>query len=173
MIAEKLRLIGKIAKLHGFEGEALIIFEEAYLKKITKTEWLFLIIDGLPVPFFVSKIDQRSDTSIIVKFADIDSAKAMQPFIGCEIAITDKGQKVSKGKYSYSDISGYRTIDENRIEIGIVRNVINYNENYVLQIFKGDKEILIPVAEEIIISIDDKKKLIILKIPEGLLELYD
>lgn len=171
MIAEKLRLIGKIAKLHGFEGDALIYFDETYLKKISKAEWVFLTIDGLPVPFFISKLDLRSDSTAIIRLTDIDSAEDMEKLLGCEFAIIETGKGRKSSNLSQANISGYSVIDENAGEIGKAASVLNFNDNMVLQVIKGNKEILVPVAEEIIINVDDSKKIISVCLPEGLLEL--
>jgi 16S rRNA processing protein RimM len=171
MIAEKLRHIGKIVKLHGFEGDALIIFDEAFSKKITKAEWVFLIINGLPVPFFISKLDIRLDSTAIIKLSDIDSSEDIKKLIGCEVAIIETGRGRQSNNISQTDIAGYRVIDENAGEIGNATSVLNFNNNIVLQVFKCNKEILIPIAEEIILNIDDSKQIISVSLPEGLIEL--
>ena len=61
------RRIGHLSKLHGFEGEAVMVADSLFPKNIDKTEWVFLKIDGLPVPFFVSNIHVRSETVAIIK----------------------------------------------------------------------------------------------------------
>jgi 16S rRNA processing protein RimM len=171
MIAEKLRHIGKIVKLHGFEGDVLIIFDEAYSKKISKAEWVFLTIDGLPVPFFISRLDIRSGSSAILRLSDINSSDDMGKFIGCEVSIIESGRGRKSNNLSKADIAGYSVIDGFSGEIGKVTCVLNFNENMVLQVNKGDREILIPIAEEIILNIDDSKKIISVLLPEGLIEL--
>lgn len=171
MNAEKLRHIGKIVKLHGFEGNALIIFDEAYLKKISKTEWVFLSIDGLPVPFFIIKFDLRSDTSAIIKLSDIDTSEEMEKLLGCEVSIIESGRARKTNNLSQTDIADYSVIDEKAGEIGKATTVLNFNDNLVIQVFKGDREILIPVAEEIILNIDDTQKIISVSLPDGLIDL--
>ena len=172
MIAEPLRYIGKFSKLHGFDGEAFLIFDEAYSKKIIKTEWVFLTIDGLPVPFFVSNIDIRSNSSAVIKLLDIDSSEKMSEYIGCEVSVVDSGRNNKNKQFDITGIKGFTVIDASKGTIGIANELLNFNDNLVMQIFNGNLEILIPVAEEIILVVDEKKKIISVQLPEGLLELY-
>jgi 16S rRNA processing protein RimM len=172
MIAEPLRYIGKLSKLHGFDGEAFLIFDEAYSKKITKTEWVFLTIEGLPVPFFVSDIELRSTSTAIIKLLDINNSNDMKQYIGCEVSVVYSGKDKKNSKFEISGIKGYAVIDVTTGTIGIANELLNYNDNLVMQIFNGKQEILVPVAEEIILAIDEKKKIISVQLPEGLLELY-
>jgi 16S rRNA processing protein RimM len=170
MIPEKLRVLGKLSKLHAFEGEAVLISEWEFSKNDTKTEWVFLKIDGPPVPFFISSFRLRSETSAILKFEDINSEKQMLPYIGMEVFIEDKRKnRVPRKK---SEVEGYQVTDTNKGLVGIAKTVLNYNQNFLLQVFRNDQEILIPVNESIIIDIDDRKKNITARLPEGFLDLY-
>jgi 16S rRNA processing protein RimM len=172
MLAENHRRIGKLTKLHGIHGEAVLIADTIFPKKFEKTEWLFLLIDGLPVPFFVSDIAVRTENFAVIKLADIHSSEEMEEFVGYEVMIQEqKKRKSSKSLESIKNIKGYIVIDSKHGEIGIARTILNYQENYLLQLFEGTKEILIPVHEQTITDIDDNTKTIFVTTPEGLLEL--
>jgi 16S rRNA processing protein RimM len=173
MSAENHRRIGKLIKLHGIHGEAVLIADTIFPKKFEKTEWLFLLIDGLPVPFFVSEITVRTESSAVIKLADVHSSEEMEEFIGYEVAIQEskKKRRSSKSLETIKDIKGYVVIDSQHGEIGIAKTILNYQENYLLQLFKGTKEILIPVHEQTITDIDDNTKTIFVNTPEGLLDL--
>ena len=166
------RRIGRLTKLHGFEGEAILIADDFFPKKIDKTEWVFMKIDGLPVPFFVSKIHLRSESAANIKLLDISSSIDMQKFLGNEIYIEETSkQKSSRVIVSKNDIKNYTIIDSKEGNIGIAETIINLNGNYLLQLFKNDREILIPVSDEFILEIDDKQKVIFVSVPKGLLDL--
>jgi 16S rRNA processing protein RimM len=171
MFAENHRHIGKIAKLHGFEGEAILLSGSVFPKKIEKTEWVFLLIDGLPVPFFISSIFLRSDSSAIIKFADINTAEEMEEFIGFDVLIEETNKRKSKTFSYFEDIKGFTVIDNKHGSIGIVKSVINYKDNYLLKVIKVNREILIPYNDSLIIKINSKSKTLLIDMPEGLLEL--
>ena len=172
MLSENYRSIGKFTKLHGYNGEVILCSEGIFQKKIEKTEWVFLYLDGLPVPFFVSSFYLRTDTTAIIKLEDIDSSDEMQKYVGLEVNIIDLAPTSRKKRKSNSlEVEGYKVLDKTYGEIGVAKTVINYSKNFLLQVFKGETEILIPVQEEIILDIDDKSKTIHVNIPEGLLDI--
>ena len=170
MAPENLRLLGKLSKLHAFEGEAILIAEWSFSKKDSKTEWVFIIIDGLPVPFFISSFRIRSDNSAIIKLNDVNGDKEMQPLIGLEVFVDDKKKKAINRKDS--DVDGYLVIDKNLGLIGQAKTVLNYKQNFLLQVFRDGNEILIPVNETIILGINDSEKTIETHLPEGFMEIY-
>ena len=172
MFAENLRLIGKLSKLYGFDGEAILVADNSFPKKIEKTEWVFLVIDGLPVPFFVLRFSIRTDSSAIIKLEDISSVEKMEQLLGREIFIEETRKKNARKLKPENSIKGYIVTDKIKGDIGIANDVINYNDNYLLQVYKSETEILIPVSDEIIIEINDRNKTILVNTPEGLLDLY-
>jgi 16S rRNA processing protein RimM len=173
MPSENHRHIGKLAKLHGIGGEVLILSDSIFPKKIEKTEWVFLSIDGLPVPFFISSFELRSESSAVVKFADINSAEEMQEFIGFDVLIEEKRTKKSRAFSFSEDIAGFNVVDCKNQSIGKVKSVLNYQENCLLQVFSGNREILVPYNENTVIKTDKLSGIIVINIPDGLLELND
>lgn len=171
MNSENFRLLGKLVKLHGYEGEALLISENVFSKKDTKTEWVFILIDGLPVPFFISAFRSRSEDSAIIKIEDINSDTDMQPYVGMDLFIEERKSRRIQKQDGNNDVDGYVVIDKTLGTIGIAKTVLNFNKNFLLQVFKDKEEILIPVNENIIKDIDDKRRTISTELPEGFIDL--
>jgi 16S rRNA processing protein RimM len=168
-----LNKLGTISKLHGFKGEAVVNTDRPLNKSIEKTEWVHLMIDGLPVPFFVLNITLRNENSVIVKFEDVDTSAKMEPFIGTEVFTEEKNApRRRKVKDEMPNIQGYIVTDTHYGPIGIAHELIDYSGNLLLQVFKNETEILIPVSDETITDINPKKQQITITTPEGLLELY-
>jgi 16S rRNA processing protein RimM len=97
----------------------------------------------------------------------------MKKLIGSNVLIKNAGKRKS---FKISDIpakiSGYKVNDTNNNTVGIAGEVLNYSGNYLLQILNNKKEILLPLNDESISEIQEDKKIIVVKIPDGLLELY-
>ena len=75
-------------------------------------------------------------------------------------------------KFYYHDVIKYLVIDENFGEIGKIKNI---KENISQDLFVIDyksNDVLIPIHDEFIINVDRDKKQIIVKTPEGLIDLY-
>ena len=60
----------------------------------------------------------------------------------------------------------------NRGNTGIVSKIIEMPQQFLLAIEFNGKEILVPIVDEIVKSIDHKTKTIYMEAPEGLIELY-
>jgi 16S rRNA processing protein RimM len=171
MLVENQRRIGRLVKLLGIEGEALLLGENNLPKKIEKTEWVFLLIDGNPVPFSVSSIILRTENSAIIKFTNINTAEEMQEFIGFDVLYEEAKKHRSKASPFSESVNGYKVIDLKQGTIGLVKSLLNYQDNYLLQVFHGNREVLIPYNENIVVEIDELKKIISINAPDGLLEL--
>jgi 16S rRNA processing protein RimM len=50
--------------------------------------------------------------------------------------------------------------------------VVDLAANPLFQIINGEKEVLIPLIDGLVKSVDRKNKQLIIKAPEGLIELY-
>src|SRR3954462_6667366 len=63
--------IGRINKAVGYKGDVSCLVTLGHPEKLLKHKFLFVIIEGLPVPFRIEKIEIRGE-EMIVKFEDIN-----------------------------------------------------------------------------------------------------
>lgn len=164
---------GKIIKTHGFKGEliASVGFDIPGISE--KTEYVFIEIEGLLVPFFFESVICTGKNALNIKFEDVNSEDASRRLCGCslwlsKILLTEKLKK----KFELSDFSGYKIIDTAKGEIGKLVSIIEMPQQQLFLINFRSKEILIPVAEEIIIRVDKKTKTIFVDTPIGLIDMY-
>jgi 16S rRNA processing protein RimM len=66
---------------------------------------------------------------------------------------------------------GYRVVDRTKGLLGTVSGLEEYPMQTLFRIRREEKEILIPVHEDLILSIDPEKKEIVMELPEGIEEL--
>ena len=174
MIKSDTRLIGTLAKLHSFKGRFVLISETSISEDIENWESVFLEIEGLLVPFFIDHITITSDTSVIIGFEDIDSSEKAKEFVSSKVfQLLTLAGKEEKIEVVPEHMSGYTVIDKKVGNIGKIDKILDYNQNLLFRIVKGKQEILIPLSEEFIISINHKKKEVIISAPEGLLDLNE
>ena len=164
-------LLGNILKADCFDGSVTIKVEEAFREKIPKMESVFLEIDGKPVPFFISESGSTVNNNLRLKLDGYDSIEKINEFIGCKVYLSSAGN----GKNKVLNSSGFTNFNVflpgDRL-LGEVTNIIE-NPGQILLILKSPegKEILIPFHEDFIVSINKKKKLIEMDLPEGLTEI--
>jgi 16S rRNA processing protein RimM len=165
--------IGTLAKLHGFKGEYVLVTDNSFPQKIEKWESVFILIDELPIPFFIASLRLTSENTALIIFDDINTSEQAKEFVGYQIYQTGKESDKKNKKTEENNLNGYKVFDVEAGYIGIIDSIIEYSQNILFRILDGDREILIPAIEEYILSIDPAKKEIHIESPEGLLNLND
>jgi 16S rRNA processing protein RimM len=159
-------------KVHGINGELILVTENLLKFEILETEQLFIRIDGLPVPFFLSTLEERNEKTFVLLFDSISSRDEADELVGCQVLIEQKKKKSSlKKKIQTATIVGYTVVDEKRGNIGIIEEIVEYPGHSVLKVVKNKNEILIPLHEDIILEVDDTEKKVFIAAPEGLIDL--
>jgi 16S rRNA processing protein RimM len=82
-------------------------------------------------------------------------------------------QPLGKEHYYLFQLSGCAVVTKDGEEIGLVKDILFVNENDLIVVEKGEREIFIPFSESICIGVDLAKKEIVIDPPEGLLDLNE
>jgi len=165
--------IGKIGKPHGVKGEVTMHIDDDVFDRID-ADYVILSIDGTLVPFFFEEYRFRTDETVLVKFTDIDTTDDAHRLTGCEVYFErNKSQAEESNELSWAEIVGFNVVDISAGNIiGKVENVNLSTINTLLEVRSSEgKEILIPAVNEIVISVDARKKEIAVALPDGLLEI--
>jgi len=166
-------LLGKIIKSYGFNGTVTVNLEKVFDGKIPEMESVFLETEGKAVPFLVSSCEIIDNTLIRITFDGYNSLEQISEFIGCRLYLTSSVKPENSGN-DLNRLTGYqvRTI-ENDI-VGTISEIIENPGQILLDILTSrDKKILIPLHQDFIVRIDNKKKIITMDLPEGLLEINE
>ena len=164
--------IGFLSKLQGYKGEFLLVSDYPFHKNIKKWESVFLEIEGLLVPFFIQSLRITTDSTAIIAFERITSSDTAKEYLSCNVYKEKKLLGNQKSKFNAESLSGYALIDTKYGIVGTIDSILNYNQNLLFRILSKKTEILIPVTEEYILSIDNQKKVITMQVPDGLLDLF-
>jgi 16S rRNA processing protein RimM len=169
MLTDNLVNIGKLTRVHGVEGKAIVVFESWALKQLQKTEWVFLNINRLPVPFFISSLEILSPTSAIIGLDGLDSIERIRPYINQEVLIAWEGKRKP---VALKSVAGYEIVHNDNDRIGQVIEVADFNGNVVARVKNSKGELWIPLNETTLQQINHSKKIIFVNLPDGLLDLY-
>ena len=71
-----------------------------------------------------------------------------------------------------SEVIGFTILDSEHGDIGIIESVNDSASQVLFEVKKGNKELLIPVTDDIITKVDRKSKTVHVTTPEGLVQLY-
>ncbi len=161
--------IGYISKSRGLAGEVTVIFNEPI--EAQSDDPLFIEINGGLVPYVIESISSRTDKSFI-KFEDIDTLEAANQLKGCSLYLPKEIRpELKRGEFYNDEVVGFIVEDAVAGELGSVSEVIQSGPNRLIQVLKGQKEILIPVNGPFLKSINRSKKKIKVELPDGFLEI--
>lgn len=166
--------IGYISKTHGVRGELVARLNNFSFEDIEKMELVFVIIDGLPVPFFIEEFYERNLDTIILKLEDVDSETEAKKIVEKSLFIFLKyisGNTIQSIKLSNSYI-GYTVVDSRVGQLGRLSDIIHNPQNPLLYITQGSREIYLPLQDKFIEEINESEHKIFVCCPEGLLSLY-
>lgn len=164
-------LFGRIVKVHGYNGTVTVRSEKELSEDIPRLESVFIEIDGKPVPFFVSGMEISGPENVKMRFRYYESVEKISEFNGCRIFYTTAGSDKSQPD-DFEGLIGCKVILKDRRLIGTITGILNNPMQDLLKITSpSDKEILVPLHEDLIISFNRVKKIVIAELPEGLTEL--
>jgi 16S rRNA processing protein RimM len=164
-------LLGKIIKLSGYEGVVAVKLEKNLTENIPRMESVFLEIEGKLVPFFISGFEYNGADILKLSFDGYDSKIKISEFIGCRIFLIS-GTAMTKHKDDPENLIGYEVFVKDEKLLGSISNVMINSEQWLINIKAlNNKNILIPFHEDFIVSLDKKRKVIIMNLPEGLTEI--
>lgn len=165
--------LGKIAKKFSFKGEILIYLDTDEPEIYQNLESVFVLMNRNLVPFFIDQATLHKDKFLRVKFEDVDSEVEADNLIGSEIYLPlNMLPKLEGNQFYYHEIVGFKVIDQRLGDIGTIHSVIENTAQPLFEIYKGDKQILIPMIDEFILQVNRTTKELLLNTPVGLVDLY-
>lgn len=102
------------------------------------------------------------------KFEGIDSHNKAKDMVGKTIfAYANKDDEIN---LIANYLIGFRVVNDNGINVGILKDVLWLPANDVYVVYNGEKELLIPIIPEIILSLDYENKEILISAIDGLID---
>lgn len=172
MDLERLQRIGKLGKPWGHQGDLTVHLDTVEVDDLSEAECLFVDIDGQKVPFFFSKLQDKG-RDVLVKFDDFHDPQAASILVGRDL-YAPPGLLVADGDEHWdpATLIGMQVADEVHGELGEVVALDGTEEHPVLVIRNGEEEVLVPLADELVVGIDAEQGHLVVRTPPGLLELY-
>ena len=167
---EEVVRIGYFAKPHGIKGE-LSLVTDYDLFEDESDPFLICEMDRIFVPFYVESFRYKSNSVILVKLENIDDEKSTKRFVNQEVFYPANRIKTpSREDFTWQRFAGYVLEDKTQGELGVITDVDETTINTLFRVDYRGKELLAPVADELVVSVDESRRKIIVSLPEGLLD---
>jgi len=167
----KLSKVGFINRTHGYKGNLHCVTEISNPEKLLKPDFMFILINGLPVPFFIEELEVNG-TEFYLKLEDINSDDDAKKILGKDLYAERMKEKKKNELMSWKDVKGYLATDDSFGEMGVITEVVEYPMQYIGKCIINEKEVLFPLNDDVVSEVDDDAKTISLDLPLGLLDIY-
>jgi 16S rRNA processing protein RimM len=163
--------IGQIIKPHGISGEMSFSFTTDIFDR-EEVPYFIFELEGILIPFFLTEYRFKSNTTALLKLEGIVNDEQARNFAGLTVYLPKSYlEKVEDTEIEVDYFAGFSLVDSEKGLLGVISEVDQTTENVLFVIPLKDDELLIPAGEEYIEKIDHDKKVIYVKLPEGLLDL--
>lgn len=164
---------GKAVKTNKKTADLIISVDADNPESYTEIKCLFIDIDGGLVPFFVEDLRPVGSDTFRVRIEDWNDPDKVQQLVGRKVYLpVTKLKDLGEEQFYFHDIIGYEMIDKTLGVIGKITDVFEPPEQVLLQVRHKEKDVLIPFADDLFISINKATEKLYMDLPEGLIDIY-
>ena len=167
--------IAQVLKSNGTDGELVMGFREIAPEDINLQEPVFIVFDGLPVPFYIESFSKRGNTKALVRLTGICSMEDVEEITGKAVYIEeDQLPEMSLEEDGFAALVGWMLLtpaedEEALIEVGEITDFLDIPNNPCIDVETENGAVMIPLHEDLILSVDPEYQEIIMQIPAGLI----
>ena len=160
-----LQKIAKVLKSNGTDGELLVSFFAMDPENLEISEPVFILFDGLPVPFFVQSLRRRGQNKALVHLNGIFDLKDCEEVCGKDIYLPADAE-AAYGEGDFSFLVGWELRDAGK-SLGRIADFVDIPGNPCLELEDGR---LVPLHEDFITAVDEDSAVVEMELPSGLLD---
>lgn len=166
-----MQLIGKITGIHGLGGE--LVFHHQLKRNTRFGQWDCLMIEinpGSYIPFFIQSIRNTTADECLCKLEEVNTRDEAKALLNKRIYSSIHYSVESGVQHDLQQYKGFVVYD-GELEIGPVVDTIDSTLNPMFVVRYRERDILLPSSHELIRTIQQADRKIVMELPQGLLEL--
>lgn len=165
--------LGKVVSKYSFKGEVLLKLDTDEPEIYEEMESVFVELGKNLVPFFILKSRLHKSTLLRISFEDISDEAAAESILGKSVYLPlSMLPKLSGNKFYYHEVIGFTLLDKVHGDIGIIQSINDSASQVLFEAIKDGKQLLVPVSDDIVEKVNRKAKVVHVRTPEGLVDLY-
>ena len=165
--------LGKIAKKFSFKGEVLIYLDTDSPEEYQDMESIFVEINKNLVPYFIENSSIHKNDFLRVQLEDVKNEEEADYLLGSEVYLPlTMLPKLEGNKFYYHEVIGFEIEDKT---LGVFGKIVSVNDTAAQPLFEvlnGNVEMLIPMIDQFLVKIDRESKIVLMDLPDGLIQLY-
>ena len=161
-----LHILGKISKTHGYNGTMALVADKPLGDELENLKEVFVVVDGLPVPFPVEEFALLTNTLAHVQLEFAGSLEEARKLVGCRV-YTDAPYGKQENEAGLEQWTGFAVRDSKYGDVGLIKKIEDYKGNVVMQIVDGEEETLISMYSGLVTGVDEHAKILYITAPDG------
>lgn len=163
--------LGKISKPFSYKGEVVLFLDVDEPQDYSQLDGVYVSINKKLVLYTINSIRINNNKAIVrfdgVEYKDLERLLGRELYLPLELLPPLEGNK-----FYFHEIIGFTVIDEEKGNIGTITAVYENAPQPLLSIDYEGKEILLPIIDQIITNVNRNERIMEVKSPEGLIDLY-
>ena len=165
--------VGKILRAHALSGEVAVYLDVDDLNRYLRSKYFYLEKETELQKFVVSSIKPTTGQVALVKFEVANSREDAENITGKEIYLPITAlPKLTGNSFYYHEVIDFEVIDEVYGGIGRIQKVLEMPAQDLFVVLHQSTEVLIPIVDAFLVSVDRVGKKIYMTLPDGLLDVY-
>lgn len=161
--------IGKIVRAHGIRGEVVVNPLTDFVDRFEDLESAFL--EGRATARYTIREVRYHKRQLLILFEGIDTRNLAEDHIGEFVSITkDEMVDLPDQTFFLFDVIGMKVYTESGEYLGEIAEIIEMPANDLWRV-EGERSILLPASENVILNVDKEERKVTVRIIEGLLDL--
>lgn len=163
--------IGHVIKTHGLKGEVQLFLDVDNPTEYQEMESILVQQNDSLIPFFIEHL-QINTSKTIAKFEEVDDIEQAKVLVASALYLPlDVLPDLKDGEYYLHQLVGMDLYDKDKY-LGKVKELFEIGPQDLISVIHREKEILIPIKDEILKKVDLQQNRIDAEIPDGLIDIY-
>ena len=164
---------GKVVKPHGLKGEIKVVPFSGVVSDVQIYAEIFLGYDSAEKKYTVKQCRAQGKFAIL-NLLDVNDRSSSELLVGQKIwVIKESLPELSTDEFYWHEMEGIEVVTDSGQRLGTVSSIMRTGAKDVLVVDGSGKEYLIPVVDEIIVSMDSANRVLTIAPFPGLLEINE
>lgn len=164
--------LGKIVKKYSFKGELILKLDTDQPEIYENLNAIFLDMGKTLVPYFIESSLFQKGNHMRIRFEDVNSEEEAEFLLKRDAYLPlDLLPKLKGNQFYFHEVTGFVLEDVNFGKVGIISSINDTSAQPLFVVTTDNTEILVPMVDDFIEQIDRVNKKIIVRTPEGLIDM--
>lgn len=164
---------GRVVRPQGLKGAVVVHVDADDPEKYRGLDAVLVELNGQLVPYLVENIQFSAKAKALLKLEDVNTAEQAAQLVKSFLYLPLQALPLlEKGGFYYHDVVGFDVEDQQEGMLGKVTAFYSKPGQDLLAMEYKGAEVLIPVIDDVVTGADFDRKVVLVRLPEGLLDIY-